>query len=280
MILDQVVRIAAPYVLAATAGVLAERSGTIDIALEGKLLVAAFGTAIGSLATGSALLGLGCGIGCAMLLAGVQALATVRLRANHVVIGVACNLLAAAATRFLLRLGYGSSSNSPRFADAFGPGLLVVAALLVAGTHLALSRTVLGLRLRAAGEHPEAAESLGVRVGPIRLAALMLGAAVVGTGGALMAFEQHGFVDGMSGGRGFIAIAALVLGRWRPLPTAAWAVGFATAEAGQIALQSAGIGAQSPLLHALPHALTVIALAGAAVRATAPRALGQPPPER
>jgi simple sugar transport system permease protein len=279
VILEQIARIGAPYALCALAGVYAERSGVIDIALEGKLLFGAFSAAVVSLATGSAALGLGAGLAGAMLLAALQALATVRLRANHVVVGVALNLFAAGVTRFLLHALYGSSSNSPRLEHVLSGSLYALTAAAIVLAHLVLGRTVFGLRLRAAGEHPVAASSLGVSVRRIRFGALMIGGALAGLAGTFMAHDQRGFVDLMSGGRGFIAIAALIIGRWRPIPAVVAALGFAAVEAGEIHLQSMGLPVPSALLNVLPHALTVIVLAGFVGRQTAPRALGSPSPD-
>jgi general nucleoside transport system permease protein len=126
------------------------------------------------------------------------------------------------------------------------------------------------------GEHPEAAASLGVTVSHIRWAAVLLGGALAGLGGAWLAADQHQFVAGMSNGRGYIALAALIFGGWRPLYAALAAVFFGFAEAGEIALQAAGIGLPGWAIQMVPYVLTMIALAGAFSRTRPPHALGRP----
>jgi simple sugar transport system permease protein len=284
----QALRISVPYVLAALGGTISERSGTVNIGLEGMMLIGAFGAVVGTLATGSPLLGLVVGLGAGALLAGLHAVATGVFKADHIVSGLALNLLAAGLTRVLLQRLYHSSSNSPRIPAieslAAGNGLLVflthpliwATAALVVAVWWMLSRTVLGLRLRAVGEHPEAAAAAGLSVVGLRATGVVLSGLLAGLSGVWLAFDQHQFTDAMSGGRGYIALAAMIFGRWMPVRAAVACMLFGTAEALQIALQQSGQGGiPIQLVQTLPYVLTLIALAGAIGRATPPAALGR-----
>jgi simple sugar transport system permease protein len=290
----QVVRISVPYVLAALGGIYSERSGVINIALEGLLLVGAFAAALASFSTGSALAGIALGVLAGVALAALYGLAVIRWRADQIVCGVAVTLLALGGTRFFLKLAFGSTSNSPRIAalsapawaaagglrgflgETLGSPLVVATALAVAAAHLSLFHTRFGLRLRAAGEHPEAAESLGVRVRPLRWRGVLLSGALAGLGGVWLAYDQHGFVAGMSAGRGFIALAAMILGGWTPLGALAACLLFGAAEALQLRLQSSSLPVGSGLVQVMPYAVTIVALTLRARRQVAPRALGRP----
>lgn len=278
--IGQTLRIAVPYLFAAQGGVIAERAGIISLTLEGFMLGGAFTGALGSYYTGSAWLGLALGMAGGLAFGALHALATVRFRANHVVVGIAINLFAIGITRVILKLLFDSSSNSPRV-EGFGTGLqsfsspLVWMGLLVTpAVAWLLYRTTFGLRVRAVGEHPEAAESVGVRVNLVRYAAVGLSGILAGLGGVYLALDQHQFTDGMTAGRGFIALAAVIFGRWDPWRAAGACLLFAAAETLQIQLQSVGfIPAQFVAM--IPYLLTIIALAGVVGRSQPPAALGQ-----
>jgi len=273
-----VLRISVPYVLGALGGVWSERAGVIAIGLEGMLLTSAFTATLGAYFTHSALLGLLAGVAGGALLAALYALLVLRFRGDQIVCGVALNLFADGSTRFLLKSLFGSSSNSPVI-GAWGQlavPLVAATVLLVLGSQLLLGRTRFGLRVRAVGEHPEAAASLGVSVAGVRWPAVLLGGALAGLGGAWLAADQHQFVAGMSNGRGYIALAALIFGGWRPRAAALAGLLFGFAEAGQIALQAAGVGLPGWSIQMLPYVLTMVALASAMRRGSAPAALGKP----
>ena len=290
--LAQTLRIVIPYLLAAAGGVLSERVGVIALSLEGFMLFGAFGAAIVAHATGSAWMGLAGGIAFGVLLALVHALATVRFKANQVVVGVAINLLAVGVTRFFLRFLFDSSSNSPRVAG-FGAGegatgtgagnallaslgnpLVWIGLAMLPVVGWLLYRTPFGLRARAVGEKPEAATTLGVSVSRVRWTGVALAGVCAGLGGAYLALDQHQFTDGMTAGRGYIALAAVIFGRWDPKRVALACVGFAAAETLQIQLQGRG-SFPSQFVEMIPYALTILALAGLAGRAQAPAALGR-----
>jgi simple sugar transport system permease protein len=283
--LAAVVRISVPYALAALGGTLSERSGVINIALEGMLLVGAFAAVLGAHASASALGGIAAGVAAGAALAALYALLVVRFPGDQIVCGVAVNLFADGATRFLLKATFDSSSNSPRVEAlgrfvATGLGgtltnpLVIATVALIALAHVLVYRTPLGLRIRAVGEHPDAAGSLGVSVRRVRVAAVVLGGALAGLGGAWLAVEQRQFVAGMSNGRGYIALAAMIFGKWRPAWAALACLLFGAAEATQIALQAAGVGVPPWLVQMLPYVVTLVTLAGVIGRSAAPAALG------
>jgi general nucleoside transport system permease protein len=278
--LGQTLRIAVPYLFAAQGGVIAERAGIISLTLEGFMLGGAFTGALGSYYTGSAWMGLGLGIVGGLAFGALHAIATVRFRANHVVVGIAINLFAIGITRVILKLLFDSTSNSPRV-EGFGTGVtgfsnpLVWMGLLVTpAVAWLMYRTTFGLRIRAVGEHPEAAESVGVRVNLIRYAAVALSGILAGLGGVYLALDQHQFTDGMTAGRGFIALAAVIFGRWEPWRAGGACLLFAAAETLQIQLQSAG-AIPSQFVAMIPYVLTIVALAGVVGRSVPPAALGR-----
>jgi len=224
--LAQTLRIAIPYLFAGAGGVMSERSGLIALTLEGYMLGGAFGAAVGALATGSPVVGAIAGMICGGLLALLYAVSALKFKANQVVTGVAINLLVVGLTRFFLRLLYDSSSNSPRVpgfgraesgggfaALAMNPLVWLGLIALVAIGWL-LARTAFGLRVRAVGEHPEAAASVGVNVDRTRYAAVVLSGMLAALGGVYLAHDQHQFTDQMTAGRGLIALAATIFGRW------------------------------------------------------------------
>jgi simple sugar transport system permease protein len=271
------VRLATPLVFAALGGIVSERSGVINIALEGQLLVGAFAAAVATIATGQPAAGVLAALLAGALLGLVHGVFGVLLRGDQIVVGVAVNLLAVGLSQFLLSLLYGSSANSPQFGGASPAGmspLVLLAFLLVPLAHGGLSRTVFGLRVRAAGEHPEACESAGIDPARVRVVAVCVGGALAGLGGAYLALDASQFVKNMSAGRGFIALAAVIFGKWRPLGAATACLLFGLAEAVQIRLQGAGVPTQ--FVQMIPYVLTMVALAGFVGRSRAPAALGVP----
>jgi simple sugar transport system permease protein len=274
----QTLRIAIPYLFAAAGGVVAERAGVISLTLEGFMLSGAFGAALGSFYSGSAWVGILTGILAGLLFGLLHALACVKYRADQVVAGIAINLLVVGVTRFFLNLLFDSSSNSPRvpgFAGFFSNPLIWLGILALPLVAWILQRTVFGLRLRAVGEHPDAALSVGVAVRKVRYLAVALSGVLAGLGGAYLALDQHQFSDEMTAGRGFIALAAIIFGRWDPVRAAIACLLFAAAEAAQIRLQSLAI-MPSQFVEMIPYLLTIVALAGLVGRSRAPAALGKP----
>jgi len=279
--LAQVLRITMPYALAAMGGVLSERSGVTNIALEGILLMGAFGAAIGAYDAGDSLLvAVPYGIGAGVLTAALYAVAVITFRADQIVSGVAINMLAYGLTPYLLKMFYNSTSNSPVI-EGFGGNLFAnpvfwLALLLVPAVHVLVNHMRWGLRVRAVGEHPEAAHTLGVSVTAIRWQAVLGSGVLAGLGGAWLSLSGSGFVSGMSAGRGYIALAAVIMGSWRPLWACAASLLFGFAEAIQVNLQTFQIGLPNEIVQAFPYVLTMITLAGFIGRSRTPAALGRP----
>jgi ABC-type uncharacterized transport system permease subunit len=284
-------RITVPYALAATGASLGERGGVICLGLEGFMLDSALAYVLGAWFLHDPWLALLCAVLAGMATAALHALVTVAFRADQITSGIGINLLAAGLTRFVLVTVFHSSSNSPRVPGlpdlplgpvssipALGqllgtPLVLLTIAIVPAATWL-IFRTPFGLRLRATGELPAASAALGLSVARLRWSGVLLCGALSGLAGAWLASEQHSFTDGMTSGRGYIAIAAMIVGKWHPAGAAGACLLFGATEAAQIALQ--GSGFPSALLQALPYAVTMLALAGFIGRATPPRALGTP----
>ncbi len=284
--LAQTIRIAIPYLFAASGGVISERAGLIGLGLEGYMLGGAFCGALTSYYSGSPWIGLIGAVAGGVLLALLYAVTAIRFRADQVVVGIAVNLLVIGATRFFLRLAFHSSANSPRvpgfgseqsgvgFASLLANPLVWLGVLTVVFVAWLLYRTAFGLRVRAAGEHPAAAVSVGIQVDRIRYIAAALSGGLASLGGAYLALDQHQFSAEMTAGRGFIALAATIFGRWDPLRAALACLMFAAAETLQIELQGAQL-IPSQFVEMIPYALTIIALAGVVGRAVPPAALGK-----
>lgn len=297
LFLAAAVRISVPYALAAMGAAISERGGVICIALEGIMLMGALGYTVGAHLTGNPWSGVGAALLAGLLMAWLHAETTVRFRADQITSGLGLNLLAAGLSRLVLVQVFHSSSNSSRVVGLpqwnvpglgelpgvgalFGSPLVLATIALVFLVHRLLFRTVFGLRLRATGERPEAPATLGLSVTRIRFAGVLLCGLLAGLAGAYLASEQHSFTDGMTGGRGYIAMAAMIVGKWNPVGAAAACLMFGAAEALQIRLQ--GSAFPSELLQALPYVVTMLVLAGFIGRAVAPRADGVPydPEER
>ncbi len=284
--LAQTLRASLPYVCAAQGGVLSEKSGVVNIGLEGMLLSSGLASIAVAHSTGSAALGASAGVCTGAAMGLVHALLVVKGRVNAIVSGIALNLAAAGGTRIVLRALYGSSSNSPaieafRFGSEGTSGLSMLIRTLLDPVAIAtllstiavvwmLQRTRFGLRVRACGESPWAAASAGVDVTWTRIASVSLGGAFAGLGGAALAFEQHQFQSGMSAGRGFIALAAVIVAGWRPGRAALACLVFAALDA----LLGAMPG-QSRALHdvvsMMPYVATLFALTALSFRENATR---------
>jgi simple sugar transport system permease protein len=280
--LTQMIRIAIPYLFAASGGVVAERAGIVSLTLEGFMLGGAFAAVVGTHYSGSPWIGVLSGMIGGLLFALIHAIATIRYRADQVVVGVAINLLAIGVTRFFLKLFFASSSNSPRVtgfggnirAGGFDNPLLWLGLLVAPAVAFVLYRTPFGLRVRAVGEHPQAAESVGVSVKRVRYIAVAVSGILAGLGGVYLALDQHQFTDQMTAGRGFIAISAVIFGRWNPIRAALACLLFAAAETLQIQLQG-NHAIPSQFIEMIPYLLVIIALAGVVGRAVPPAALGK-----
>ena len=286
-------RLATPLIFCALAGVLAERSGVIDIGLEGKMLFAAFAAAAVGVYTKSWPLAMLAAIVVACLLSALHGFACVTYQGNQVISGLAINIIAAGLTVVLGIAWFKQGGQTPQVPDAvrfkemfdiplLGQNALVYVALLLVGVvWFVLFRTRFGLRLRAVGENPAMVDAAGVSVSLTRYMALMGNGALCGLAGCYLVLAQNAaFAPHMTAGRGFMALAAMIFGKWHPVG-ALWAcLLFGFLDALAIRLQGTklpGIG-EIPVqfIQALPYLLTVILLAGFIGKAVAPRALGSP----
>jgi general nucleoside transport system permease protein len=288
-ILDSSLRLSIPLLAACLAGLWSERSGVVDIGLEGKMLVAAFAAAAAAHAFGSAWIGLFAGIGASVAFALIHGFASISQRGNQIVSGVAINMLAAGLTAIVGNAWYSQGGRTPplegpeRFGDAFlGHSALVYFVLLaVPITWFVLGRTRFGLRLRAVGENPAAVDTAGISVTGLRYAAVVIGGVLCGLAGTYLSVGQSaGFLPNMTAGKGFIALAALIFAKWRAWPALGACFLFGLLDAVAIRLQGIflpGIG-EVPVqaIQALPYLMTVILLAGVIGTAIPPRASGIP----
>lgn len=303
-VLASTLRVATPLLLCALAGLLSERAGVIDIGLEGKMLFAAFAAAAAGAVSGSTTLALAAALAVAVALSWLHGLACVSHRGDQVVSGIAINLVAAGLTVVLGIAWFGQGGQTPpvgpgvrlvplwpgagaALGPVLGEGLLghnamVYAALaLVPAVGWLLFRTRFGLRLRAVGEKAQMVDAAGVSVPRLRYAALTLNGALCALAGSYLVLAQNAsFVPHMTAGRGFMALAAMIFGKWHPVG-AFWAcLLFGFLDAVAIRLQGVrlpGIGELPvPLIQALPYLLTVLLLAGFIGRSLAPAELGKP----
>jgi len=307
-VLGATLRIAVPLVLCALAGVFSERSGVIDIGLEGKMLAAAFAAACLGAIGWPGWAALAGAVVVAAGLGAVHAWACITHRGDQIVSGVALNVIAAGLTAVLGLVWFGLGGRTPdvtagsRFTALFpqvardveawplvGPLLAEVllrhnvwlAAALVPASWWLLYRTRFGLRLRAVGENPAMVDAAGISVGVLRYGAVLLAGGLCGIAGAYLTLAQNAsFSPGMTAGRGFMALAAMVFGQWHPLRAGVACLLFGFLDAVAIRLQGVVLPwvGEVPveLIQALPHALTVVLLAGFFGRAQAPKALGRP----
>ncbi|HTJ43881.1 MAG TPA: ABC transporter permease, partial [Kofleriaceae bacterium] len=260
-------------------GVMCERSGVIDLALEGKLLVGAFAAAVIGRAADSAYAGIAAGAAAGASVAALQVWLATRWRADQVIVGVGLNLAAAGTTSYLLEVLYDQAANSkpsPSFDSVATDPIVWIAIAAVIVVPLFVAHAPLGLRLRAAGDRPDALRAAGVSVTRTRWAAVAIGGAIVGVGGAELSLQIGSFYTEVSGGRGYIALVAIILAGWRPLPAAGCAAAFGLAEAlkSQLKLHVAFIPTE--LIDQLPYVVTLAVLVIAPLRTRPPLALGRP----
>jgi simple sugar transport system permease protein len=285
---------ATPIILAALGGILSERSGVVNIALEGIMLTSAYVAFGVGILSGSTVVGLLAALVSGALIAGLHALLSIRYRTNQVVSGTVINLFAVGITGYLYRQ-FDTNSDLSTFPQLAIPGLssipvigevlfqfqplVYVMILLVALVQIVLFRTKWGLRTRAVGEHPRAADTVGINVNRMRYANVILGGVLAGLGGAWLVVEAVGrFTPIMTTGRGFIGLAAMIFSNWSPVGSVLAALMFTVPEAIQVKLQLLGVPIPYQFLTMLPYLLTIIVLAGFGRRNTPPAAAGKPYP--
>jgi general nucleoside transport system permease protein len=290
-------QVALPLILGALAGVIGERSGVVNVAIEGQFLFGAFFAAmIGTMAT-SVWAGLISAAVGGVIIAGMLAVLAIRFLVDQVVVGIVLNLFALGITGFLyerlMQPNAQEYNQPPQMPTWRVPGLADIpvigpvlfntnvltwlALVLVVVVHFALSRTKWGLRTRAVGEHPTAADTVGIRVRGLRYANVLIGGAIAGAGGAYFTLvATASFQKNMTSGAGFIALAALIFGRWTPFGALGAALFFGFAQKLATYLSAVGSPVPSQFLNMLPYIATIIAVAGLVGRVRAPAADGQP----
>jgi len=269
---------ATPLLYASLGGVLSERSGVVNIGLEGMLVAGAFFGVVGSYATGNAIVGAICGVLAATLLAALFAFVVTRFALDQIVAGTGINIAAIGAAAYGLVIVFGQPGASHEVAALGRAGeavLIGFAIVLAIVLQLVIDRTPWGLRVRACGENPAAAAAAGIDPLRTRFIAVTIGGAVAGLGGVFLSLgELDLYSDGMTAGRGFIALAAVIFGRWNPLGALGASLFFGFFAALQYTLQRSGV--PSELMQALPYLAALVALAGFAGRVRAPAADGVP----
>ncbi len=308
--LDATLRVSTPLILCAMAGLFSERSGIIDISLEGKMLMAAFTAGTVAAVTGSPWLALFAGIGVASFMSLVHGFACITHNGNQVVSGVAINIIASGLTAVLGNAWFKRGGQTPNldsnarfmsfdlpFAEQAGSvpfvgtvykelisghnGFVYLALAVVPLTWWVVYRTRFGLRLRAVGENPMAVDTAGLSVTGLRYRAVLIAGLLTGIAGTYLAIAQNaGFVRDMTAGQGYIALAAMIFGKWRPFQALGACLMFGLLDAVAIRLQGVSVPVigEVPvqLIQALPYILTVVLLAGFIGKAVAPRAIGVP----
>lgn len=291
------IRLSTPLIFAALGGLFSERSGVVNIALEGLMLAGAFTAAAVTAWTGSYLVGMSAAILAGVALAAIHAVATIRFKADQVVSGTGINILMLGLPQFLSGAFFLSSGSTPQIPKenllptlntVFGTQSLdisiasILAFALVPLTAYILYKTPFGLRLRAVGENPEAADAAGVSIVKMRYTAVLLSGALAAIGGAYLSIGQSSlFTRNMTAGRGFIALAALIFGKWKPVPTmlACLLFGFAEALTNQLQVLKNAAGEDLipvQFIQIIPYVLTIVVLAGFIGHSRAPKALGLP----
>jgi len=278
-----VLRVSTPLILAALGGMWCERSGVIQIGLEGFMLVGSFFGAVVALNSGNPYQGLLMAGVAGMVLSAFYGLVVLRYRANQIVAGTAINLFAMGVPPFFSKIWFDSTGSTPPIPteSQFQIAPLWIMIAIVALSALVFHYTRFGVRLRFAGEHPEALQSAGVSITWKRWQGILISGFLAGmAGGTLSTFLSSSFIRNMSSGRGFIALAAVILGKWKPIPTVLACLLFGVTEIAQIRLQGVTLWGTEPVpvqwIQILPYLITIVVLAGAVGRSESPKALGNP----
>jgi simple sugar transport system permease protein len=297
-LLASMVRLSTPLILAALGGMFSERAGVINIALEGIMLAGAFTAAAVTARTANPWIGLVCAAAAGLAVAAIHALASIQFKADQVVVGTAINILFLGVPALASGAMFESTGSTPQLpreqtlpdwniplidsipvlSQLFSghKPIIYLAILMIPASWYVLYRTRFGLRLRAVGENPEAADTAGVSVARMRYAGVLMSGVLAGIGGAYLSIGQNSlFTRNMTAGRGFIALAALIFGKWHPVGAAMACLLFGLAEAISIRMQGV-VAIPVQFIQLVPYILTLIVLAGFIGRAIPPKAIGLP----
>src|ERR1041384_3160053 len=297
-LLASMIRLSTPLILAALGGMYSERSGVINIALEGIMLAGAFTAAAVTVFTQNPWVGMLAAMIAGLLVSAIHAVASIQFKANQVVVGTAINIMFIGVPALVSGALFESTGSTPQLPreqtlpdwnipllervpvlsqllSGHKP-IVYIALLAVPVSYYVLFRTRFGLRLRAVGENPEAADTAGVSVARMRYAGVLLSGVLAGLGGAYLSIGQNSlFTRNMTAGRGFIALAALIFGKWHPVGAFLACLLFGIAEAISIRMQGV-VNIPVQFIQIIPYVLTLVVLAGFIGRATPPRAIGVP----
>ncbi|HOP56368.1 MAG TPA: ABC transporter permease [bacterium] len=284
-LLFSALRMSVPLAFASLGGVYSERGGVVNIALEGIMLMGAFGAVVGTYFTNNPWIGLLVAMLFGLIIALIHAVVSITFKINQIVSGTALNMMATGLTTFLSRLIFQAAGSSPHIEGMTQwqfPGtsfkispLIVIMILAVILSQIIIFKTRYGLRLRACGENPYAADSLGIDVIKIRYSGVIMSGILGGLGGAYLSLEHaRVFVEGMTTGRGFIALAGMIFGRWTPVGSFSACFLFGLAEALRMRLEGFGIPTQ--FIQMIPYLVTMGVLIGVVGRAVAPAYDGIP----
>ncbi len=283
ILMASTLRVSTPLLFAALGGLMSERSGVVNIALEGFMLIGSFIGAVVALQTQSIALGFAAAAAGGAIFALIYAFFTVRVHTNQIVAGTAMNMLAMGLTPFLCKALYQSSTSSPALEvqSVWSTLILYAAWALVPVIAFWLNRVSSGMWLQFAGEKPDALEATGVSVTRVRWWGVTMSGVLAGIGGATLSLSlASSFSRGMTAGRGFMALAALIFGKWRPIPTAIACLLFGFADAMQIRLQGVILWGTEPVpvqfIQILPYVLTMLMLSGFVGSSRPPKVLGLP----
>lgn len=278
------IRIQTPLTIGALGGMFSEKSGVVNIAIEGLMLTGAFFAVVVSHFTGNAFLGVLGGIVAGMLLSLVHAVVSIKYKGNQTISGTAINILAASLTVYLMRLIFETEGITPPVAKlpswgigefSFNP-IVYLSFLLVPISWFVIYKTRFGLHIRSVGEHPHAADTMGIKVEKIRYLAVMISGALSGLAGAYLSLgDGDTFQRNMTTGRGFMALAVLIIGKWHPVYVFVAALLFGLADAFQISISTV-INIPHQITAMIPYIVTLIALAGLIGKSVAPAAVGKP----
>lgn len=289
-------RLSVPLVFAAVGGVLSERSGVFNIGLEGMMLAGAFGAAVGAFFFETPIMGLAVGAGTGMMAALILAVLGVTLGVNQIVSGIAINLLTVGLTSYLSRVVFGAQANTLELTGFKPMAIPILASIpilgpvlfeqdflvylmfaLVPGLYFLMFKTPWGLNIRAVGENPRAADTAGISVNAVRYACVLGSGAMAGMGGCYLVLSQvFLFSENMSAGKGFIALAAVILGRWNPVGALLACILFGLFDALQLRLQFMNPEIPYQIFVALPYMVSILALVGLVGKPTPPAAAGIP----
>lgn len=289
--LAQVLRLMTPFYLGASAANFSERGGVINIAIEGFMNLSAFSFALFAIVTGNITLGFILSVIINLIFSLLYSFFTVNFKINQIVTGVGFNLLIAGITKFLLVLIFKSSSNTERFeglpeinlfenipfiGSVLNDYITIFCFALIFLSGFILYKTKFGLRLRSVGENPWAAESLGIKVRNYKLYGILISGFLSSLAGIWLASNQNSYSDGMIAGRGYIALAAMIIGKWKPVNIFFACLMFSAFEALEISLQISGTDIPSQLIQMLPYLITILVLIGFIGKTKPPAADGIP----